>query len=44
MEGFPMVVLILYALIGVIAVVALIYFIAKRIENKKNETFEDRDN
>jgi len=34
----------LQLLILVSVIIALIYLIAKRIDNKKNETFEQRDN
>ena len=30
--------------LGILLIVAIIYFIAKRIEDKKVEDFEDREN
>lgn len=44
MELFPLVILGFYGLGGVILFVLLIYFIMKRIEAKKQEDFENRDN
>lgn len=29
---------------GIFVIIALIYFLGERIEAKRNETFEDRDN
>ena len=44
MEAITLGILTLYGL-GILAVViALIYFIAKRIDDKKREDFEKRDN
>ncbi|HTO15118.1 MAG TPA: hypothetical protein VLZ83_05080 [Edaphocola sp.] len=33
----------IYALLGIAVIVALIYLIFKRIEDKKKEDFEDRE-
>lgn len=41
---FPIAIILVYALIGIATIICLIVFIAKRIEDKKKETFEDRDN
>jgi hypothetical protein len=44
MEVFPFVILGVYGLGGFALLVLLIYFIIKRIEAKKLEDFEKRDN
>ncbi len=41
---FPIVLLILYAIIGITALVIIIYLIIKRINEYGNEDFEHRDN
>ncbi len=44
METVPIIIFSIYGLLGVTAIILLIIFIVQRIEAKKNETFEDRDN
>lgn len=44
MEAIPFVILALYGLGITAAIILLIVFIIRRIEAKKHETFEDRDN
>lgn len=44
MEAISLGIIFLYGLGILLAVVALIYFIAKRIDDKKREDFEKRDN
>ncbi|MFK7770589.1 MAG: hypothetical protein AB8H03_16255 [Saprospiraceae bacterium] len=44
MEFIVSFILSLEFLFGVFVIIALIYLLGKRIEDKENETFEDRDN
>lgn len=44
MEEFGRFILSIYVLIGLTSLVIIIYLISKRIEDKKREDFEDRDN
>ena len=44
METVPIVMLGLYVLGAIASVVIIIYLIVKRIEEKKKEDFDDRDN
>jgi len=44
METVPIIIFSIYGLVGLTAIILLIIFIVQRIEAKKNETFEDRDN
>ncbi|MDH5398018.1 MAG: hypothetical protein OEX02_07720 [Cyclobacteriaceae bacterium] len=44
MEGIAIVVGLFYFLGGVVAVALLIYFVMKRLEDKKKERFEKREN
>jgi len=41
---FPLAIVALYGLGIIASVVIIVYLIVKRIEDKKKETFEDRDN
>jgi len=44
MGGIPVIIAFFYGLIAVAVIVVLCVLIIKRIEAKKKETFEDRDN
>lgn len=44
MELFPLLIITLQVLFFIGCGIALVYLIAKRMEDKKKETFEDRDN
>lgn len=44
MEVFPFVILATYGIGGFVLLLLLIYFIIKRIDAKKQEDFENRDN
>lgn len=44
MDPAGKVILTIYAIIGLLVIVALIYLIDKRLKDKKKETFEKRDN
>jgi uncharacterized membrane protein YuzA (DUF378 family) len=44
MDEVAQVIVGVYILIGIASLVIIIYLISKRIEDKKREDFEDRDN
>ncbi|HPG11329.1 MAG TPA: FeoB-associated Cys-rich membrane protein [Chitinophagaceae bacterium] len=44
MNSFPELILMIYGVIGIIVLGILVYLIYRRIQDKKNEDFEKRDN
>jgi len=44
MEAIPFFIIGLYMLAGIAIIILLIYFLSKRLKERKEETFEKRDN